>query len=164
MMDEKTLYWLAGLLEGEGSFLAPPPSASNSPRVVCAMTDQDVVERVAEIWGRGYCSASKKRHRENGWKPVWIVAISGRRAVEMMRLLYPLMSKRRQAQIDHAIACYDPDKQARRFKYSDEQIAIAKRRLLIDKAKPKDVAEETGLSIWTVYDVKRGRNRARIKV
>jgi hypothetical protein len=160
----KDFILVSRLLEGEGSFLAPPPSSPNSPRLARAMTDQDVVERVAEIWGVGYCSASTKRHRERGWKPAWIVAISGRRAVEMMRLLYPLMSKRRQAQIDHALSCYAPDKQARRLKYSDEQVATAKRRLLVDKAKPKDVAEETGLSIWTVYDVKRGRNRARIKV
>ncbi len=41
--------WLAGLLEGEGSFLAGPPSARNVPRVALEMTDRDVVARAARL-------------------------------------------------------------------------------------------------------------------
>ena len=47
-----TLFWLAGILEGEGSFLARPPSSPNSPAIRLPMTDVDVVERVAAIFER----------------------------------------------------------------------------------------------------------------
>ncbi len=53
-MDERILHWLAGLLEGEGSFLKPPPSAPNTPRITLQMTDEDVVQRVQEIFDLTY--------------------------------------------------------------------------------------------------------------
>ena len=46
-MKETDLTWLAGLLEGEGSFLKAPPSDPNCPRISLEMTDKDVVERAA---------------------------------------------------------------------------------------------------------------------
>lgn len=41
------LSWVAGLLEGEGTFLAPPPSSPNQPRLRVQMTDRDIVDRFA---------------------------------------------------------------------------------------------------------------------
>jgi hypothetical protein len=35
-------HWLAGWLEGEGSFLAPPPSDPRRPRISATTRDQDV--------------------------------------------------------------------------------------------------------------------------
>lgn len=52
-MSEKELYWLAGLLEGEGSFSPGPTSAPNSARISLTITDADVVARVAALWGVG---------------------------------------------------------------------------------------------------------------
>jgi hypothetical protein len=43
------LHWLAGLLEGEGSFLKGPPSAPRHPILALQMTDEDVVARVAAM-------------------------------------------------------------------------------------------------------------------
>lgn len=45
------LLWLAGYLEGEGSFTSPTPSAPNRPRIQVAATDEDVVQRTAVLWG-----------------------------------------------------------------------------------------------------------------
>lgn len=51
-ISNEDLHWLAGLLEGEGSFLKGPPSAPRHPVVALQMTDEDVVSRVAAMFGR----------------------------------------------------------------------------------------------------------------
>lgn len=51
-IDNNDLYWLAGILEGEGSFMKGPPSAPNSPVVSCNMTDLDVIEKISKIFNR----------------------------------------------------------------------------------------------------------------
>ena len=48
-ISERDLCWLAGLLEGEGSFIAGPPSAPRTPAVVLSMVDRDVVARAADL-------------------------------------------------------------------------------------------------------------------
>lgn len=59
---EHDRYWLAGLLEGEGSFLKGPPSAPRYPVLSLQMTDEDVVARVAAMLGRKMgCLASSGR-------------------------------------------------------------------------------------------------------
>ena len=40
------LHWLAGLLEGEGSFMTGPPSSPGLPVIAVNMTDQDVMARI----------------------------------------------------------------------------------------------------------------------
>lgn len=102
-MSDREFFWLAGLLEGEGSFLPGPPSATNSVRIALTMTDADVVERVAALWSVSYHEVRRDRCRLMGWKPNYYVHLRGRRAVEMMKLLRPLMGQRRQEQIDRAL-------------------------------------------------------------
>jgi hypothetical protein len=46
------LHWLAGLLEGEGSFMPGPPSNSRMPIIAVAMNDADVMSRLGRIFGR----------------------------------------------------------------------------------------------------------------
>jgi hypothetical protein len=54
------LHWLAGLLEGEGSFTAGPPSSPRMPVISVNMTDEDVVARLGRIPG-----ASDRRRRRS---------------------------------------------------------------------------------------------------
>jgi hypothetical protein len=91
------LYWLAGLLEGEGSFIAGPPSAPRTPALVLTMADRDIVDRAAELLD---CAVSMIPARRNGWRDAYCVRVRGPRAVEWMRRLRPLMGHRRQTQID----------------------------------------------------------------
>lgn len=53
MPTMKEIYWLAGLLEGEGCFHAYRQGRKKTPnplvQVQVAMTDKDVVERIAGI-------------------------------------------------------------------------------------------------------------------
>ncbi|MEA2155067.1 MAG: hypothetical protein QOE11_1207 [Solirubrobacteraceae bacterium] len=95
------LHWL----EGEGSFLRGPPSAPGLPVLSLQMTDEDVVARVARMFGRktgSWKSANAK------WQRTFIARVTGAKAVAWMRAVRPLMGRRRQGQIDEAIASYAP--------------------------------------------------------
>ena len=104
-MNRNDLLWLAGLLEGEGSFLKGPPSHPNQPIVVTQMTDEDVVQRVASLLGTSMVR-NKQDKRKSHWKPTFSARLRGKKAVELMELLRPLMGKRRGEQINRAIASY----------------------------------------------------------
>src|SRR5438270_3928022 len=98
------LNWLAGLLEGEGSFLASVPSEPSSPRIVVEMADRDVIEQVAALFGVGYIQTRKNNRRADHWKDSYRVTLKGYRAAKLMYLLYPIMGMRRKTQIEQAIA------------------------------------------------------------
>jgi len=102
--------WLAGILEGDGSFCL----SKKVPRLVLQMTDRDTVERTAKllgskVWGHPPTSANK---------PVWACGKAGMPAIEWMRVLRPYMSSRRQRQIvDTARGWLD----ARSYRKQDRQ-------------------------------------------
>jgi len=105
---QSTFYWLAGLLEGEGSFCKGPPSAPNSPRISISMTDRDVLEKVAQLFEVSICQVGKrKRQKHPHWKPAFAVLIHGHKAMWWMLKLRPLLGSRRQGQIDRALASFD---------------------------------------------------------
>src|SRR4051812_29292397 len=52
-VSAQDLHWLAGLLEGEGSFIAGPPSAPRSPIVQATMVDRDIIDRAGALLGWG---------------------------------------------------------------------------------------------------------------
>ena len=106
-MTQTQLAWLAGLLEGEGSFVHGPPSAPNSPRISVQMTDEDVVRRVSTLFGLRFVSKTTAK-RNPAWKTAYSVLLKGRRAVALMIRLRPLMGERRRAQIDKAVIHYTP--------------------------------------------------------
>jgi len=114
------LHWLAGLLEGEGSFLKGPPSAPRHPVLALQMTDEDVVARVAAMFGR---KASCWQPRQARWQRTFVVRVTGAKAAAWMTALRPLMGQRRRGQIDRALASTNPgrprcsttDRRARRW-------------------------------------------------
>lgn len=104
-MDLLDLMWLAGLLEGEGSFLKGPPSQPHRPRISLQMTDKDVVEKAASLMKVGHKVRPNDR-RNPKWKPIYQAVLSGKRAVHLMKSLKPYMGTRRRQQIDEAVACF----------------------------------------------------------
>lgn len=98
--------WLAGLLEGEGSFFARPWTREGKYRVALTltvnMTDLDVIERVATILGSRVYHLKPKPDR----KPLFRTLVSGGYADKWMVLLYPHMGKRRKRQIRKALHIY----------------------------------------------------------
>ncbi len=150
------LCWLAGLIEGEGTFLAGPPSSPRSPAVQLSMVDRDIVERAGELLGAAVTVVPSRRE---GWKTAYCVRVRGARAVPWMQRLRPLMGTRRQAQIDRAIASYAPD--PRRL-LDDERATEALGRLARGES-VREVADRFGTSIWCIYDLRLGRTHAHIE-
>lgn len=99
-MNDIELSWVAGLLEGEGSFLW---RVSNSAKVSCQMTDQDVILRLHSlIGGKVYQATKQKSHH----KTAWVCVVSGLDAVELMEQVFPLMGFRRSEQIKNVLTLF----------------------------------------------------------
>ena len=100
-MDDSDLYWLAGLLEGEGTFVHGPPSAPTVPQIRVEMTDVDVVERAAMIIDR---TVLRHEPREPGHKASFSSTVKGASAAHFMRLICPVLGERRRGQIAVALS------------------------------------------------------------
>ncbi len=101
--DSWAFAWLTGLLEAEGTFLNPPPSSPGQPVVRCSMTDRDVIERVAEMFGTGVAAIDRPRCRT-----AFATSVRGSRAAALMKDSRPGMSTRRTAAIDSALSRHVP--------------------------------------------------------
>lgn len=144
------LHWLAGLLEGEGTFIAGPPSAPRTPAVQVSMVDRDIIDRAAALLD---CAVTVVPARRDGWRTAYSARVRGPRAVKWMQRLRPLMGRRRKEQIDRAVACYGPDPTRL---LDDERAAEALARLSRGES-VRQVAEHFGTSVWCIYDLRVGR-------
>jgi len=97
-MKMSDLYWLAGLLEGEGAFMY----SKASPEVSLQMVDRDVVARAAGMFGVPL--RAPYTPRGEGYRPVWCVRVHGCRAIQWMQTLYVLLGERRQARVREILA------------------------------------------------------------
>lgn len=100
-LSEADLYWLAGLMEGEGCFSL---DRGTYPRVYLRMTDEDVVERAHQITGIGSVHFAKQQGL--GWKPTYCWQVNTD-AVDLMTLLKPLMGSRRQKRITEVLEAFE---------------------------------------------------------
>jgi hypothetical protein len=98
----KDLYWLAGLMEGEGS----PTWAGGTKResdgvrrrniaFSLNMVDEDVVARVARMFGVRYHKIKRKPPSQDEYQ----TRVVGRSAAQWLMTLYPLFHSRRKAKI-----------------------------------------------------------------
>lgn len=147
-MDEYQWYWLAGLLEGEGSFMKGTPSQPRMPVISLQMTDEDVVAKAANLLGTRYYLVRPKR---NYHKTVFLAKLRGKRAVGIMMKIRPLMGQRRQQQIDKAVACYKPQE----GRLTDEQVATIRLRLA-SGCKQSEVAKEFCVSRVAIHYINKG--------
>lgn len=104
--DECEVQWLAGLLEGEGSFGVAVTNGRAYPTITLQMCDQDVVERAARMLGAP--SVLRSAPRNDRWSALFAARLTGDAAASWMRRLRPLMGARRTAAIDRALAAYRP--------------------------------------------------------
>jgi len=151
-MASLDVYWLAGLLEGEGSFMAGPPSAPNQPRITVAMTDEDIIARVAEMLGVSVIpiKAGNPQHKQ-----VFAARKVGAGAVEWMCTLRPHMGIRRRAQIDKALDSYDPGKRRRQRRMTDSEVVEYRKRYLQGES-AKNMALEAGVHFTGFYRMLKG--------
>ena len=99
MISVKDIAWLAGLLEGEGSFFTA--SHKRQPKLALGMTDEDVVRRASLLMGGVAICKTKPQHPN---KPQYKLVLAGGRAVGVMMTIYSFMGARRKAAIQQVIA------------------------------------------------------------
>ncbi|MBA7675141.1 hypothetical protein ES703_83370 [subsurface metagenome] len=160
-MNQLELYWLAGMLEGEGSFIAGPPSDPNQPRISFCTTDRDVVEKVASLFRVKYIRSWIPKRGQRGYgkyKTSLAVCIKGRPAVILMNELKPLMGERRRKQIEKAINSYDPFYiNKARSKLNEVQVRKIYRRAS-DGEEHKNIAKDFQIDRSTVSGIKIGKS------
>ncbi|QIG58506.1 HNH endonuclease [Arthrobacter phage DrSierra] len=90
------LLWLAGLLEGEGTFDA---HRGKYPRIRLAMTDRDVVGRAASLMD----SKIRLSLHPAPAQATWHTELSGEKAAAIMREILPFMGTRRSGKIANVL-------------------------------------------------------------
>lgn len=154
-MKKTDLYWLAGLLEGEGSFQSPPPSDPNSPRVCLHMTDKDVVEKAQNLINAGHIYFEEAR--QENWSDSWKLTVKGKPAVKLMMKVKPLMGERRTKQIEDAVEEYDEHLDAKsKSPYSSDEVITAIKRIEEGEALT-DISEDLEMKYQFVKDLSAER-------
>ena len=97
--------WLAGLLEGEGSFGFWAQAHRNGKaygrlNVALAMTDRDVVERAAS---RMDCNVNGPYTVTNSTKPFWRASATGQTTANVIERVLPFLGERRTAAATKAV-------------------------------------------------------------
>ncbi|MFC5598480.1 hypothetical protein [Deinococcus cellulosilyticus] len=156
-LTEIEVAWLAGLLEGEGSFLDAPPSSPRSPRLVVSMTDLDVIEKVARCFGVSY--VKNDRRNPERWKTCYVVKISGTRAMAMMKLVYPYMGQRRRQKIDEILGKHGNLTPKHKLSKAQAQVILT----LKGTAPAREVASKFQLHIKTVEQIWSGKRWAQLQ-
>ncbi len=104
-MTMSDLHWLAGFLEGEGSFLSISNLSRNGkkrywyPRISAASTDEDVIKRAGAIMN----ATVHGPYIRGTHKPCWHLQTVCSNAIGWMMTLYPLMGVRRQVKITQVL-------------------------------------------------------------
>ena len=105
MDDAKAMAWLAGLLEGEGTFGINRYSPDIAyPLIGLQMCDEGIVARVARLMGAP--NVWRREAEKDGWSPTYATAVSGHDGASWMRRLRESMGARRRAAIDAALAAF----------------------------------------------------------
>lgn len=109
-MNQTELGWIAGYLEGEGSFRL---TSKGGIAAKVASTDGDVVKRAAMLMG------SKRVHgpylypsQRLSKKPYYSCETYGAGCVVLMRSILPLMGERRKAKIEALLRDYRPTRRS----------------------------------------------------
>lgn len=102
-MTETEKAWAAGLFEGEGGISCYTHRDGYwQRRIQLDMTDQDIVERFAQLVGVGYVTTRPPRNgRKQQWR--WILS-RWNDQVAFAEWIAPLLGKRRQAQLNNLLS------------------------------------------------------------
>ena len=160
-MNRNDAIWLAGYLEGEGSFVFNHKSSS----VEVTSTDLDVVERASLLMAS---STPKIKPTKGGIKTAYRTVATGERALRVMHTVFPYMGYRRSLAILSVVfRCAIRPGLRRgethpRAKLTTEQVKEIKRRCAEGEMQ-LTLANEHGLSPSTISMIVMGKNWAHIK-
>lgn len=96
ILSKEDLFWMVGLLEGEGCFAWSKSGRKMWPKITIDMTDEDVIVRFSSLIERKYFPRPAKPPNK---KAHYVCAIAGTPAAELMNILLPHMGVRRQKKI-----------------------------------------------------------------
>src|SRR5438105_10288676 len=99
-IGEEEFHWLVGILEGEGTFLRGAPSRPGTPILRVSMTDRDVVEHVAKLFGRAVVRLLRRKPHH---KLPYATTIKGAPAAQGMCAVRPLLGKARAGPTERAL-------------------------------------------------------------
>lgn len=95
------IYWTAGFLEGEGSFL----KNGGTIAVSCSQVEKEPVEKLYLLFG-GHLNFIERKNKNPKWNNYYQWAIYGEVAEDLMKLIFLIMSPKRQGQIKKALDWY----------------------------------------------------------
>lgn len=104
MIESRDIHWLAGLLEGEGTFYRYKWKGRKtyvSPRISVCSTDKDIIDRVSSIMDTRTYGPYKYGDNKKPW---WKTETTKSTGVGWMMTLYSLMGERRKAKIAEILA------------------------------------------------------------
>lgn len=104
MISLRNIEWVAGFLEGEGSFQCGGPRGT-SPVVVASQIQREPLERLQRLFG-GPINLYLRKHKNPKYCDASRWGMYGGRAAGLMMTLYPLMSPKRKEQIREALASW----------------------------------------------------------
>lgn len=133
--------------------MAGVPSNPNKTRITLEMVDEDIVSRVATLFGVSYRAHLPRNPK---WKETFQLACQGSKARSFMEFLYPLMGARRKEQINHALASFDPHLATKRKLTSNQEEEIFLR--LNSGENYLALAKEFGVGRSTIYNCRLRKN------
>lgn len=95
-MNTHDLYWAAGFMEGEGSFM----NQRSNMALSAVQVQREPLERLLRLFGGSICRCAKRATGNSDYHK-W--QITGSRAAGLAMTLFALMSPRRKDQIEAAI-------------------------------------------------------------
>lgn len=101
MITTNQINYVAGLLEGEGSFIQR--ESGSSALITIGMTDLDVIRRLLNIIKPNATISATDRGE---YKTLYSFAVGGTLAIQWMMMLYPLMGDRRKTRIRRILSVW----------------------------------------------------------
>lgn len=102
MIDDLTLSWMAGFVDGEGTITISTVAKSKKyvPKLAVANTNYDAIEQFTKVFGGKVRLKVWKGDEKSNWKPCYEWSITFSKATKAIRLLEPFLKiKNKQADI-----------------------------------------------------------------
>jgi len=105
-MKQKDLYWMAGIIEGEGTM----HTEKKAVILAVQMSDKDIVTRIADLWkNKTIYTYTQGNSEGKNYKTMYSVRRAGYPALMIMQTIYPIMGNRRKEQIEKCFNFYNYD-------------------------------------------------------
>lgn len=149
MIDLPELYWFAGLFEGEGYVYLQKTGQYAAPTMGVEMANEDVISTLVTMFGG---TKSTRKRGSNQRTYTWSFSAS-KGCIELLSVIYDLLSKKRQTQIDTVMEGYKPSPKARINAEGCEDV-ISK---LKEGHTQTEIAKELGISQSVISKINTGK-------